>query len=185
MTLSRRFQTVAMVALVGALAWIVFSLDVTKEMWREANLATAEAAAASEEAKQANRALEALSTDEMLKNNRRAVEAAAQKSIKEQQALAAKWRHAAGLIGPLEDRTDNPTGKRICRLRRDAASAMAEVSDAVAESSAVWLNAKIVDQRSGFAAMEPHVQRAESARAKANELRAAAKALEAEIQAER
>lgn len=92
--------------------------------------------------------------------------------------MAAKWRAAAEFTGRVVDRTENDTAKRICRMRRDSLASMAEASEAAADGSAVWLDAKIVDQRSGFAAMESHVQRAEAARERADNLKAEAKALE-------
>jgi hypothetical protein len=158
---SRRFQLVAMLALVATMAWIYYDHDVSKRIMRDANALVAEASAMSELAKQKNEALEALSTDETIKGNRAALEAAAREST-----------------GRMVDRTENDTAKRICRMRRDSLASMADASEAAADGSAVWLDSKIVDQRSGFAAMEPHVQRAEAARERADNLKADAKALE-------
>lgn len=178
MTFSRGFQVVAMLALIGAMAWIFYDHDVSKGIVRDANRLVAEASAMSELAKQKNEALEALSTDETIRGNRAALEATARESLEIQRSMAAKWRAAAELTSRMIDRTQNETAKRISRMRRDALSSMAEASEAVADGSAVWLDPKIVDKRSGFAAMEPHVQRAEAARAHADELKADAKALE-------
>ena len=179
MTFSRNFQLGAMVVCVCALAWIWYQNRQTNELIGDGNSLVIEATELSRIAKEKNEALAALSTDDVIKSRRAELQTAAQETSEALRKSAAKWREVAELNDQLVGRTDNDVNKRLCRMRRDSFLALAEASEANAEASLVWLDPKIVDQRSGFAAMEPHIQRAEAARERADNLKAEAKALRA------
>lgn len=179
MTFSRNFQLGAMVVCVCAVAWIWYENRTTNDLIGDANALVVEATDLSRIAKERNEALATLSTNDVIKNRRAELQAAAQETDEALRNVAAKWREVAELNDRLVGRTENDVNKRLCRMRRDSFLALAEASEANAEASLVWLDPKIVDQRSGFIAREPYIQRAEAARERADNLKAEAKALRA------
>jgi hypothetical protein len=175
---SRRFSTVVMVITVGAMAWIYWDREVSKRLLREANALIDEAVALSVAAAEKNNAVDTISSDERIKSNRPAVEAAAREAAAASRAVAVKYRQAADATNSLIDRATNDTTRLVFRKRREFLVKMAESADAVADSHETWSLSTVVDRQSNFAAMWPHTRRAVAARDHADELKAAAKALE-------